>query len=76
MADDNWGHCRNCRYFGSPASQPLGSEEARCKQPDLEQFELRVFGSSGCNAWELRPGVSEEAEFPWRQSQEAELPTY
>lgn len=62
MADGKWGHCRTCRFFGSPAAVPLASEEARCMHKELSKFELEVFGASGCNGWELRPGVSEEVE--------------
>jgi len=62
MEDGKWGHCRSCKNFASPARVPLGSEEARCSQPELERFALTVYGSNGCNAWQLRPGLSEQAE--------------
>jgi hypothetical protein len=62
MEDGKWGHCRSCKHFGSPARVPLGSEEARCAQPELERFALTVYGSNGCNAWQLRPGLSEQIE--------------
>jgi hypothetical protein len=62
MADRQWGHCRSCRFFASPARIPFGTEEARCAHPELSKFELTVFGASGCNAWELRPGLSEQVE--------------
>jgi hypothetical protein len=29
---------------------------------ELSRFELTVFGASGCNGWELRPGLTEQAE--------------
>jgi CBS domain-containing protein len=64
MADRRWGHCQRCRFFDSPAPVPMGNEEARCRQPDLIAFELLVFGASGCNAFELREGVSPAAEQP------------
>jgi len=64
MANKQWGHCRNCRFFASPAKVPALSEEARCMQPQLSQFELTVFGANGCNGWELRPGLTAEAEQP------------
>lgn len=64
MADARWGHCRNCKHFGSPARIPLDSEEASCREPTLVTFELRVFGAAGCNHFELRPGVSRHAERP------------
>jgi hypothetical protein len=62
MAEKNWGHCKNCKHFGSHARQPDAAEAARCNQPQLTKFELRVFGASGCNAFELRAGLGEEAE--------------
>lgn len=62
MADGVWGHCRSCKFFGSPAHAPLGSEEARCMHAVLSQYELIVFGASGCNGWELRPGLSPQIE--------------
>jgi len=61
-ADGRWGHCRSCRFFGSPARVPFGTEEALCKQPALAKFELTIFGSNGCNGWELRPGLSPQVE--------------
>jgi hypothetical protein len=62
MDDKRWGHCRNCKFFGSPARVPLGSEEASCKQPNLAKFHLTVYGSNGCNAWSLRPGLPAKIE--------------
>ncbi|HXJ19987.1 MAG TPA: hypothetical protein VMT03_07105 [Polyangia bacterium] len=41
---------------------PFGTEEALCKQPALAKFELTIFGSNGCNGWELRPGLSPQVE--------------
>lgn len=57
MQNGNWGHCKNCKYFGSPAARPLEAEEARCHAPKLDRFNLRIYGSNGCNQWELRPGL-------------------
>jgi hypothetical protein len=65
MSDEDnnkWGHCRNCKFFASPARVPLGSEEARCEQPTLAQFRLTVYGSCGCKAWELRAGLPDAVE--------------
>lgn len=58
MSDETWGHCKTCKHFGSPARRPLGAEEARCNAPALKPFALRVYGSNGCNQWELREGLS------------------
>jgi hypothetical protein len=62
MDDNHWGHCRSCKFFGSPARVPLGSEEAHCEQPELSKYRLTVYGSNGCNAWELRLGLPEQVE--------------
>lgn len=62
MTNAKWGHCRNCRFFGSPAKAPLGTEEARCGHPELSTFELTIFGANGCNGWELRPGLPQDVE--------------
>lgn len=61
-ANGRWGHCRSCKFFGSPAHVPLGAEEALCAQPQLAKFKLTVFGANGCNGWELRPGLSPQVE--------------
>ena len=60
MADKKWGNCKNCRFFGSASRTPGDAEAARCNQPQLSAFELKVFGASGCNAFELRAGISEQ----------------
>jgi len=62
MTNGQWGHCRTCKFFGSPARVPLGSEEARCGQSELSRRELTVFGANGCNLWDLRPGLPQTAE--------------
>lgn len=64
MSDQSWGHCQHCRFFASPSRRPLQDEEAACRQPELSRYELRVFGASGCNAFELRPGLTEAEERP------------
>lgn len=62
-----WGHCQHCKYFGSFAQLPVPNEEARCNQPDLVKFDLRVFGASGCRAFELRAGFDPGVEVPRAQ---------
>jgi hypothetical protein len=62
MVNAKWGHCRTCRFFGSPARVPLEAEEARCLHKKLAKFELTVFGASGCSGWELRSGLAKQAE--------------
>ena len=62
--EKSWGHCGHCRFFDSPARAPLDGEEAACKEPTLAKSELRVFGMSGCNRFELRAGLSKTVEEP------------
>ena len=64
MAERAWGHCLHCKYFGSLAGIPISAEEARCKQPELVKFDLKVFGASGCRAFELRAGLEPTLEEP------------
>lgn len=64
MADNQWGHCQHCKYFGSPANAPLASEEASCKEPQLAAHKLKVFGACGCTLFELRAGFDERVEEP------------
>jgi hypothetical protein len=64
MSTANWGHCHRCKFFASPSRQPLEDEEAACKQPELSRYALRVFGASGCNAFEVRAGLAETEEHP------------
>jgi hypothetical protein len=59
-----WGHCGHCRFFDSPARAPRDGEEASCKEPTLVKSELRVFGTSGCNRFALRPGLPKAVEEP------------
>jgi hypothetical protein len=63
--NSRWGHCNHCKYFQSPAKAPLPGEEASCGEPVLAKFQLRVFGMSGCNHFELRAGLSKRIE-EWR----------
>lgn len=60
MADHQWGHCEHCKFFASPAPVPLDAEEAECKHPILSKYGLHVFGASGCNGFQLRPGLSQK----------------
>jgi len=66
MADQDWGNCKNCRYFGSHKQDPDAQELANCMQPNLRDYDLKVSGLSGCNAFELRAAApaTYEAEPP------------
>lgn len=68
MQNGNWGHCQHCKHFASPARKPLPNEEARCMQPTLSGFHLKVFGASGCTGFELRPGLDRSVEEPMQSS--------
>lgn len=64
MADNKWGKCKGCRFFESHSA---GGEEdssaiAKCTQPELADFDLRVSADSGCNAFEARVGVHNPAQ--------------
>jgi len=62
MNDFTWGHCKNCKYFASPAVVPLEEEEARCLHPELSRYSLTVFGASGCCGFDLRSGLPASIE--------------
>jgi hypothetical protein len=62
--DTKWGHCSHCKYFDTPAKAPLDGEEAACVQPELSRYALRVFGTCGCNGFELRSGLKRTVEEP------------
>jgi len=64
MVDHQWGHCKHCKHFSSPARRPLDNEEAACREPTLAEYELRVFGAAGCNHFELRAGIAASTERP------------
>jgi hypothetical protein len=68
MMNGSWGHCKNCKYFASPADVPLGDEEARCLQPELSKYSLTVFGSCGCHGFDLRSGLPASVEQPFGQT--------
>jgi len=57
MAGGQWGNCKGCRYFNSTNANPGDNETQRCNQADLREFDLRVSGASGCNAYEARTGA-------------------
>ncbi len=64
MADQDWGNCKTCRYFGTRHPNPEDGEVANCMQPDLSDFDLKVSGMSGCNAFELRQAAPMTEEAP------------
>jgi hypothetical protein len=64
MTNGRWGHCKHCKHFDSPARIPVDQEEAQCRQALLSKHELRTFGASGGNLYQLRKGLSERVERP------------
>jgi hypothetical protein len=62
--NSRWGHCSHCKHFDSPAKAPFEGEEAACTEPMLAKVQLRVFGTCGCNRFELRAGFTERVEEP------------
>jgi hypothetical protein len=64
MSDHKWGHCKNCKYFASPADVPLEEEEASCRHPDLSKYALAVFGACGCSGFDRRAGLPASVEQP------------
>ena len=58
MADSKWGKCKGCRFFDShSASAEDDTGVAKCTQPELADFDLKVSDDSGCNAFEARVGI-------------------
>lgn len=61
MADqENWGRCRDCRYFAKGTQAAGASGVGRCQQKNLRAFDLAVTAESGCNQWEARLAPSSE----------------
>ncbi|XXF77431.1 hypothetical protein P2318_30920 [Myxococcaceae bacterium GXIMD 01537] len=67
MADRDWGNCKNCRYFASRSDNPGDDELANCIQRELRDYDLKVSGLSGCNAFELRTAAPASQEAPSAQ---------
>ena len=50
MDNDNWGLCRDCKWFQvEPNEEPADETMGLCIDEELQQFRLRVSGNSGCN---------------------------
>lgn len=50
MADEEWGLCKDCKWFQiEPNAEPDGETMGLCIDEELQRFRLRVSGNSGCN---------------------------
>jgi hypothetical protein len=54
MADQSWGNCKNCRFFGGNSDEPSDNDVQSCNHSTLKAFELEVSANSGCNGFEAR----------------------
>ena len=50
MAHDEWGKCKDCKWFQVEPDVSAGNNTmGLCIEDDLQRFRLRVSGNSGCN---------------------------
>jgi hypothetical protein len=50
MASQEWGYCRDCKWWQiEPRAAVENLTLGLCIDEDLQQFQLRVSGNSGCN---------------------------
>jgi hypothetical protein len=50
MANQKWGLCRDCQWWQiEPNAAVEDSTLGLCIDEDLQEFQLRVSGDSGCN---------------------------
>jgi hypothetical protein len=55
MKDDNWGLCKDCKWFQvEPDAKVSDRTMGLCIEEELQPYRLRVSGNSGCN--EFMPG--------------------
>jgi hypothetical protein len=59
--DHEWGLCKNCEYWQvEPKAQVADATLGHCVHEELEHFNLRVSGQSGCNHY--APGQPKREE--------------
>jgi hypothetical protein len=47
---EQWGLCKDCKWWQlEPDAKPTGSTMGLCIEEQLQPFQLRVSGISGCN---------------------------
>jgi hypothetical protein len=50
MADNQWGKCKDCKWFQiEPDAKVTNDTMGLCSEENLQRFRLRVSGNSGCN---------------------------
>jgi hypothetical protein len=50
MAKANWGLCKDCKWWQiEPGAKVANTTMGLCIDEDLQKFQLRVSGNSGCN---------------------------
>jgi hypothetical protein len=50
MAEKQWGKCKDCKWFQiEPEARAANNTMGLCIDEELQRFELRVSGNSGCN---------------------------
>lgn len=48
--EEDWGECKDCKWFQVEPDVDAGnSTMGMCIDEDLQPFQLRVSGNSGCN---------------------------
>lgn len=52
MADSNWGLCRDCKWWQlEPRANIANTTLGLCIEEQLQPYQLRVSGTSGCNVF-------------------------
>lgn len=68
------GPCKNCQFYDVDRDEEDPSDDtlSRCIHPDLEEYELRVSGDSGCNLFEPYEDDDEDDDDDLEDEEEAE----
>ena len=63
MDTPTWGLCKSCEWWQIEPSAPVKSETlGLCIDEDLQPFQLRVSGDSGCNHYmQMKSGPARAA---------------
>jgi hypothetical protein len=73
MHHGEWGECHHCKHFQVEPDAEIGGDTlGHCTHHELEHFQLRVSGESGCNHFERgtpsrAEGASAERHFSLNQ---------
>jgi hypothetical protein len=50
MSESEWGLCKDCKWWQiEPGASLANTTMGQCIEEDLQEFQLRVSGISGCN---------------------------